>query len=245
MNDFSKEEEYIVDSSSEIALGGNKFWAGKLLNLFPALRIRNYKLYFIGQIISMVGTWLQIVAQSWLVLELTNSAFYVGVVAASGTVPSLLFSLFGGVIVDRFSKRKILILAEISAMVLAFILGTLAVFNVITIWEIIILSFLLGCVSAIDIPARNAYVVELVGKEELTSAIALNSAIFNGSRVIGPGIAGFTIALVGTGGAFIANAISYVAAIISLFMIKTVYVPSTDHPHPLKAIKEGVQYSWK
>lgn len=245
MENFTKEEEYIIDESAELTLGENQGWIDRFFLVFPAFKSRNYKLYFIGQIISMIGSWLQMVAQSWLILELTDSAFYVGLVAAASTVPSLLFSLFGGVIVDHFSKRKILIITESAAMVLAFVLGALTIFGFINIWGIILLSFLTGCVAAIDIPARQAFTVEIVEKENLASAIALNSAIFNSSRIIGPSIAGFAIALIGTGGTFIANGISYIAAIVSLFLIKTIFIPNNNKLHPIKAIKEGVRYSIK
>lgn len=216
-----------------------------LFNIFPALKSRNYKLYFTGQLISTIGTWLQIVAQGWLVLKLTNSAFLIGLVAAVATLPTLLFSLFGGVIVDKISKRKILLITEISAMILAFVLGILTILNIINLWEIMILAFLLGVVSALDIPARQAFTVEMVGKEDLHSAISLNSAIFNGARVIGPGFAGFLIAFFGVGGAFILNALSYIAVIIALLMMKVSAVTHKTHPNPLLAIKEGVVYSMK
>lgn len=217
----------------------------KVLNIFPALRSRNYQLYFIGQLVSMIGTWLQAVAQGWLVLKLTNSVFLIGVVAAVSTLPTLLFSLFGGVIVDRFSTRKILIFTQSAAMVLAFILGLLTILNIITVLEIMVLAFLLGVVIALDSPARQAFTVEMVGKEDLPSAISLNSGIFNGARVIGPSIAGFLIAIFGVGGAFILNGISYIAVIAALFMMKIADMVPQTHSHPLLAIKEGVQYSTK
>lgn len=244
MNKFSKEEEYIISESAEVEASRITQWSKKLLSVFPAFKSRNYKLYFGGQVISLIGTWLQIVAEGWLVLELTNSAFYVGLVAAVSTIPTLIFSLIGGVIADRFSKRKLLILTQISSMILAFILGGLAISGIITIWQILVIAFLLGCVNAIDAPARQAFAVDLVRREDLPSAIALNSAMFNSARVIGPGIAGFLIATIGTGGAFIANGASYIAVIIALIVMKTAPLPEADHSHPIKAIKEGLSYSW-
>lgn len=217
----------------------------KIYSVFPALRNRNYQLYFAGQLVSMTGTWLQAVALGWLVLKLTNSAFLIGLVAAVATLPTLLFSLFGGLIVDRFPKIKILVLTETIAMLLAFILGFLTIFGVINIWEIIVLAFLLGLVTAVDIPARQAFAIEMVGKENLASAISLNSGIFNGARVIGPSIAGFLIAVVGVGGAFILNGLSYIAVIIALLMMRVASVAHQTHPNPLLAIKEGVQYSFR
>ncbi|MDP3988016.1 MAG: MFS transporter [Candidatus Levybacteria bacterium] len=216
----------------------------KFFQAFPAFKYRNYKLYFTGQFISVTGMWLQIVAQGWLVLQLTHSAFLVGLVSALGSLPTLIFSLFGGAIVDRFPKKEIIIFTQVSSMILAFALAFLTISNRITVSEIIIISFLLGIVTAIDLPARQAFSVEMVGKKDLASAIALNSGIFNGARVIGPGIAGIIIALYGTGGAFLLNGISYIAVIIALFMISVKEVPSIVHSRFLKSIKEGVQYSF-
>lgn len=242
--EFSSEEQYIYEGSPEISVGEAPGWTDKFFSLFPAFRKRNYKLYFAGQLTSTIGTWLQIVAQGWLVLQLTNSAFLIGVVAAVSTLPSLFFSLIGGVVVDRFSKKRVLLFTQASSMVLAFILGILTIFNVINVLEIIILAFLLGLVSAVDAPARQAFAVETVGKEDLASAIALNSATFNGARVIGPSIAGFLIVVFGTGGAFVINGISYLAIIVALLFIRVkVKLPQT-HPHPFRAIKEGVSYGF-
>lgn len=242
MTAFTKEEEYIYDESPEISVGEQRGWTEKLLTIFPAFRNRNYQLYFSGQFVSLIGTWIQIVAQGWLVLKLTNSAFLIGLVAAVATLPTLLFSLFGGVIVDRFPKRKIIIFTQTSSMVLAFTLGILTLLKVINVWEIALLAFLLGVVNAIDAPARQSFVVEMVGKEDLPSAISLNSAIFNGARVIGPSIAGLLIALIGTGGAFIANGISYIAVIIALFAMRITSTVHDTHPNPFRAIHEGVIY---
>ncbi|MDP3998205.1 MAG: MFS transporter [bacterium] len=212
-------------------------------SIFPAFRSRNYRLYFVGQFISMCGTWLQIVAQGWLVLELTHSPFLIGVVAACATLPMLLFSLIGGTIVDRFPKKNIIFCTQIAAMILAFILGILTIGGIIEVWEIAVLAFLLGTVGALDTPARQAFVIEMVGRESLPSAIALNSSIFNGARVIGPVIAGILIVLVGSGGAFIVNALSYIAAIVALYRINTKPFQARVHPHPLQSIKEGVVYA--
>lgn len=211
---------------------------------FPAFRHKNYRLYFGGQLISLIGTWLQMVALGWLVLELTHSAFWVGLVAAISSLPVLIFILFGGVIVDRLPKKNILLFTQISAMIFAFILGILVVFRVINVTEIIILSFLLGLVNALDVPARQSFVIEMVGKNDLASAIALNSGIFNSARIIGPAIAGVIIAIFGTGGAFILNAVSYIAVVIALVLIKVnIEIPKV-HAHPLKALKEGIVYSF-
>ena len=219
-------------------------WVNILANSFPALNNTNYKVYFSGQLVSLIGTWLQIVSQSWLVLHLTTSPFTIGLVAALGTFPTLIFSLFGGVLVDRFIKRKILIYTQFAAMLLAFILGLITVLNIVQLWHIGLLSFLLGVVNAVDSPARQSFVPEIVTKEQLPSAIALNSGAFNAARVIGPSIAGLLIAVVGTGGAFLLNAASYIPVIIALFHLKTPVIFREESVSPLLAIKEGLKYSY-
>ncbi|MDB5014540.1 MAG: permease [Daejeonella sp.] len=213
------------------------------LKSFPALQSKNYRIYFFGQLVSVIGTWLQIVAQGWLVLQLSNSAFLIGLVAALATAPSLLFSLFGGVIVDRFLKKRILFITQISSMLLAITLGTLTLLNWVNIPIIGLLAFLMGTVNAVDAPARQAFVSDLVTKEQLPSAIALNSGVFNAGRVIGPGFAGLLIALVGTGGAFIVNGISYIAVIMALFFLKIKEKPPVKNVNPIQAIKDGINYS--
>jgi len=240
---FEKEAAYISDESPEIN-AQEKPHLNKLLSFFPAFKNANYRLYFSGQLISVIGTWLQVVAQGWLVLQLSHSALMVGLVAALANIPSFFFSLFGGVIVDRFPKKHIVIFTQISSMILAFILGILTVLNIITVFEIGLLAFLLGVVNAIDWPARQSFVPEFVGKENISSAIAINSGIYNSARVVGPAVAGILIALIGTGGAFLLNGLSYVAVIIALFAMKVeLYVPK-EKLHPLLAIKEGVAYTF-
>lgn len=244
MSQFEKEDEYIIDESREVSLGEVEGWTGKIFSVFPAFQSRNYQFYSGGQLISLVGTWLQMVAQSWLVLQLTNSPFLVGLVAAMGSLPTLVFALFGGVIVDRFDKRKILIFTQIVSMILALLMGFLTVFKMINVVEIIIFAFLLGLVTALDLPARQAFMVELVDRERLSSAIALNSGMFNGARVIGPSLAGFLIAALGIGGAFIINGLSFIAAIITLFLISAQSVVRKTHPNPFRAIHEGLVYAF-
>lgn len=243
-NEYSQDEQRIINESAEISLGERPEWVRKLAEAFPAMQSKNYQLYFWGQLVSLIGTWLQVIAQSWLVLILTNSAFLIGLVSALGAAPALFLSLFGGVLVDRFPKKYIIIVTQTSSMLLAFALGFLTVFHVVNVPQIIVLSFLLGVVNAVDIPARNAYVSELTDKRGWASAIALNSGVFNAARVIGPSIAGLTIGLVGTGGAFILNGISYIPVIVALFFINTPTHIEKHHAHPLEAIKEGLIYSF-
>lgn len=216
----------------------------KIIALFPAFKSRNYRLYFTGQLVSLIGTWLQVVAEGWLVLTLTNSPFLIAMVAVCASLPTLIFALFGGVIIDRFSTKKILIVTQSAAMILAFVYGMLTVFHLINIYEIMSLAFLLGIVTALDMPARQAIAVDLVKREELSSAITLNGAIFNGSRVIGPGIAGILIAIFGPGGAFLLNAVSYIPGIITTAMIKITEHKKTEHAHPIREIQEGLSYTF-
>lgn len=215
----------------------------KIYQAFPAFQNREYRLYFFGQLISLVGTWLQLVAEQWLVLGLTNSAFMVGLVAALGFTPVLLFGLFGGVIVDRFHTRQLLIFTNSSAMILALILGFLILTNLISVPIIMVMAFLLGCVNAIDMPARQSFTIEIVGRELLPSAIALNMGMFNSSRVLGPALAGLLIAKFGIGPAYIINGVSFIAAIFSLLVMKVQSDLPAEHPHPLQAIKEGLVYT--
>lgn len=238
-----KEANYLINESSEKSIGESTVWAQRLKS-FPALQNKNYRIYIFGQFVSVIGTWLQIVAQGWLVLQLSNSAFLIGVVAALATIPSLLFSLFGGVIVDRVAKKKILFITQSSSMVLALTLGTITLTGVVTILLICIIAFMMGTVNAIDAPARQAFVSQLVTKDQLASAIALNSAIFNSGRVIGPSLAGILIAITGSGGAFIINGLSYLAVIVALFFMKISETVKPDNLNPLQAIREGIKYSF-
>lgn len=214
-----------------------------IYKLFPAFEERNYRYYFIGQLISQIGTWLQVVAQGWLVLTLTKSPFLIGLTAACLTLPLLLFSLFGGVIVDRFDKKKLIIVTNVLSMIIAVTLGLLTIFERINLPTIAILSFLLGTVNAVDMPARQAFASELVTKDRVPSAIALNASIFNAARVIGPSVAGILIALVGVGGAFFINGLSYVTAILVQFLLFPIKHPRPKHTHPIDAVKEGIQYT--
>ncbi len=219
----------------------------KVLSAFPAFRSRNFRLYFIGQIVSMIGTWLQMVAQGWLVLEMTGSAFWVGVTAAASSLPTLFLSLIGGVIVDRYNRKTILLWTQSASMALALVLGIVTLTGTVTLAVILVLAFLLGCVAAVATPAIQAFLSEMVERAELHSAVALNAAIFNASRVIGPAIAGLMIAWIGTGGAFIANGLSYLAVIAALLAI-TIETPRTkpaSHQPPLQSIRDGIIYTWE
>lgn len=238
----TQEEQYIIGESQEITLGESPLLVKKIYTLFPALQNKNYFIFFITSLVSLIGSWLQIVAEGWLVLQMTNSAFWVGMVAALSTLPILLFSLFGGVIIDRMPKKNILVFTQSAAMFLAFVYGFLTVFHVINIFEISVLAFLLGVVSAIDMPARQSFIPKVVDSKDLGSAIALGSGAFNAARVIGPSVAGILIALTGSGGAFILNGISYIPVILALYYMSVHEVIPYEHPAPFKAIKQGIVY---
>ncbi len=214
------------------------------LSAFGALRHRNFRLFFVGQLISLVGTWMQSVAQAWLVLTLTNSAFYVGLVGALGSLPVLLFALHAGTVADRMSKLKLIIMTQTASMILAFILAGLVYAHVVTVWHIVVLAALLGVVSAFDVPGRQSFFVEMVGKEDLMNAIALNSSAFNVTRVLGPAVAGILIGKLGVGMCFLLNGISFLAVIAALFAIRLppyrppALTPSSTWAH----IREGLSY---
>ncbi len=181
------------------------------LGRFAALDIPAFRNYFIATVVSNIGSWMQIVAQGWLVLSLTDSPFFLGLVGLVRAVPTILLSLIGGVLADRFDRRRILIVTQSVAMISSILLATLVIFDVVTVWHILTISFITSVFFAADNPTRQALVPDLVGKERLTSAIGLNSAAWNGAAVIGPSIAGILIAVVGVAGAFVLNAVSYIA----------------------------------
>jgi len=193
--------------------------ARSLLRTFIALRHRNFRLFWFGQMISLIGTWMQTTAQAWLVLELTHSAWLLGVVGALQFLPVLVLSLFGGVLADRLPKRTVLIFTQSSAMILAAILWILVATGYVQIWHVLILAGLLGLTNALDMPTRQAFVPEMVGREDLPNAIALNSTLFNMARVLGPGLGGLLIAWLGVAPLFLLNAVSFIAVIIGLALI--------------------------
>jgi MFS family permease len=212
--------------------------------LLAPLHHRNFRLFFGGQLISLIGTWMQTVGQAWLVLDLTNSAFLLGVISALQWSPALLLSLPAGVVADRVPKRTLIIITQTLLLLLALILGVLAVTGLVRFWHVALLAGLLGMVNAFDVPARQAFIVEMVGgTDDLTGAVALNSSIFNSARLIGPGLAGLVIAEWGVGIAFLANAASYIAVIAALGAMR---MPSRIRVTPgvgfLMHIAEGVQF---
>lgn len=217
--------------------------AGKI---FPALKHKNYRFYFQGQLISLIGTWLQTVALGWLVFQLTNSAFLVGLISAISFLPILLFGILGGVLADRVNKQRLLLSTQWAFLILASLLGVLTVLGWVNVWIIGLFAFLLGIVNAFDTPGRQSFIIEMVGRDHLHSAITLNIGSFNSARVIGPAIAGFLIAQVGVGVTFILNGLSFLGPIIALSLMKVEVKPSLKkHPHPLLSIKIGLKYAYR
>jgi MFS family permease len=198
----------------------------KLPVALRALKHRNFQLFFGGQLISLIGTWMQSIAQSWLVYRLTGSSLLLGSVGFASQFPVLLASPLGGMVADRYNRHRVVIGTQVASMTLAAILAALTLTHRITIPEIFVLAALLGIVNAFDIPGRQSFLVEMVGKEHLINAIALNSSMFNGARIIGPAIAGILVARIGEGWCFFANSVSYIAVIIGLLMMR---VPPRAH----------------
>ena len=190
------------------------------LGAFRALRHRNFRLFFIGQLISLIGTWMQTVAQAWLVYRLTGSPVLLGTVAFVTQLPVFFLATVGGIVADRYAKRRIVVACQVASMLLAFLLAGLTLGGIVRVWEIIVLAAFLGVVNAFDIPARQAFFVEIVGKEDLQSAIGLNSSIFNGARIIGPTIAGILVATIHEGWCFFINGLSFIAVIVALEMMR-------------------------
>jgi MFS family permease len=219
------------------------FGALKLPATLRALRYRNFQLFFGGQLISLIGTWMQNVAQAWLVYRMTGSSVLLGLVGFSSQIPVFLMAPVGGIVADRFPRRRIVTGTQTAAMLLALVLSVLTLTGAVRIWHIFVLSALLGVVNAFDIPARQAFFVEMVGREDLINAIALNSSMFNASRVIGPAVAGILVAGIGEGWCFFANGISYIAVIAGLLLMKLEpHKPAKRPGSPLEDIVEGFRF---
>jgi MFS family permease len=212
-------------------------------------RHRNYRLFFGGQAISLVGTWMQQVAQAWLVLQLTHDPIWLGIVAAAQFLPVMVLGLFAGVAADALPKRRVLIWTQTTMMILAAVLAALVISDIVQVWMILVLAFLLGIANAVDMPVRQAFAIELVGREEVGSAVALNSAMFNGARVVGPAAAGLAIAAFGVGPAFAINAVSFLAVIVGLRLMdeRELHLPTRiarpeSAREVVRNLKEGLDY---
>jgi MFS family permease len=210
---------------------------------FRSLRNRNYRLYFLGQVVSLTGTWMQSVAQAWLVLKLTGSGLALGLTVALQFLPMLVAGPWGGLIADRADKRRVLIATQAAAGVLALLLGVLTITGAVRLWMVYALASGLGLVNLFDMPTRQAFVTEMVGPGEVTNAVSLNSVVVNGARVVGPALAGLLIGAVGIGPCFLVNAVSYVAVIVALAAMR---VSELHPPAPAERargqIREGFRY---
>lgn len=208
--------------------------------MFSALKVKYFRIYWLGMFVSLIGTWIQTITQSWLVFELTNSAFLLGVVGFLSSIPMFVLSLFGGVLADRINKRNILIFTQGAFMLLAFLLAALTQFKLITALQIMIIALFNGVIMAFDAPARQSIVVELVGKKHLFNAITLNSVAFNSSRIIGPAVAGVLISVIGMSGCFYLNGVSFLAVLIALLYIKLGKTTAPKNSSAFRDLKEGL-----
>jgi MFS family permease len=211
---------------------------------FRALRHRNFQLFIVGQLVSLIGTWMQTTAQLWLVYGLTHSAALLGIFGFANQIPMLVFASVGGYVGDRYSRHRGVIATQTISMILAFVLAGLTRSHHIGQWSLIAITFLVGIVNAFDVPIRQAFFVEMVGKEDLPNAIALNSSIFNGARVVGPAIAGFAIAWIGEGWCFFLNGVSFLAVILALMAMRIQPIerkPSTESP--LQSLLQGFRFA--
>jgi len=214
--------------------------------MFRSLHYRNYRLFFSGQSISLIGTWMQRIALPWLVYQLTGSVFLLGVVSFAGQIPTFFLTPLTGVLTDRWSRYRVLVTTQVASMVLAGLLAFLTLTGTINIWLIVLISIMVGCVNAFDVPARHSFVIDMVDKkEDLGNAIALNSLMFNGARLIGPSLAGLLLATAGEGICFLMNSVSYIFVIISLLMM---HVPERQErvkeTHLFTEMKDGLAYTF-
>lgn len=214
-----------------------------LKDTFASLKYPNYRLWFIGQLVSLVGTWTQATAQGYLIYQLTKSPAYLGYASFANGLPSWLFTLYAGAIADRVPRRTLMVITQCSMLVLAFVLAVLAFTNTVQWWHILILTFLLGISNAFDAPARQAFVLEMVDREDLTNAIALNSTMFNSAVVLGPAFGGLIYAWVGPGWCFTINGISFIAVIIALLLMRLKpFVPVMSKGNAWSDVREGLKY---
>jgi MFS family permease len=232
-------------ATDEIRTGGRI--KPNLRQSFSALRHRNFRLFWTGQMVSLIGTWTQVIARSWLVYQLAantgQQGFWLGMVGVASSVPVLVLSLYAGVISDRVSKWRIIVTTQAASMILALILAALTFTGVVQIWHVLAISVLLGVVNAFDAPSRQAFVVEMVGKDDLVNAVALNSTVFNAARVLGPSVAGILLAVVGPAVCFLINGLSYIAVLIGLLMMHLpAFQPMPQTESAWRKLKEGLGY---
>ena len=209
---------------------------------FSAFHFRDFRLFWAGQLISYSGTWMHSTAQGWLVYSLTKSPFYLGMVSAASWLPILFLSLVGGVVADRFRKRNLLLVTQALSILPALVIGILAAMGTVNVWHVMAMGMLMGLFNAFDIPARQSFLIEMVERKSLLNAIALNSAAFNGARIIGPVAAGLTIAYIGLAPCFFINALSFLAVIVALSMMKVKGLPGKKRESIIKEISDGVRF---
>lgn len=214
----------------------------RLPNTFRALKHRNFQLFFAGQFISLTGTWMQSVAQSWLVYRLTGSVVLLGMIGFASQIPVFLIAPFGGAVADRYNRQKILVITQSCSMLTAFVLAILTLTGNIEVWHLFVLAVCFGLANAFDIPTRQAFVPDMVAREDLLNAIALNSSMFNGARIVGPAIAGILVAVVGEGWCFFGNAVSYIAVIVGILLMKITPVIRERKGSTLSNIAEGFSF---
>jgi MFS family permease len=214
----------------------------RLPTTLRSLKHRNFQLFFGGQMISLIGTWMQSIAEAWLVYRLTGSSLLLGSVGFASQFPVFLAAPLGGIVADRYNRQHVIIATQVSSMILAFIYAMLTLTHRITVKEIFVLAILLGLVNAFDIPGRQAFLVEMVGKDDLINAIALNSSMFNGARIIGPAIAGVLVAKIGEGWCFFANSMSYIAVIVGLLLMRVAPRVLRPSGSPIAHIIEGFKF---
>jgi predicted MFS family arabinose efflux permease len=211
---------------------------------FKALRHRNFQIYVGGQLVSLAGTWMQNIAQGWLVYEISGSAMMLGVVGFAAAIPAFLIAPWAGVVIDRTDKRRLLVITQVVQMLLAFVLAVLTFTGLVEVWHVVLLAVVLGAVNSFDGPARQAFVVDMVGREDLPNAIAINSMTFNAARVVGPAFGGLLLATVGSAWCFAINGFSFLAVIISLLAMRLPPMPKRSDPRsPWEQLKSGVVYS--
>lgn len=220
---------------------------------FTSLRQRNFRLFWCGQVISLIGSWMQIIGQAWLVLKLTHSGWQLGVVGALQFLPVLLFSIFGGIFADRWPKRNVLLVTQLAAMIQAFLLWVLIATGTMQLWHLYVLAMLLGLTNSLYLPTSRAFVVEMVGREDLSNAVALNFSISTLARIVGPGLGGIVIAASGVAMLFLLNALSFLPVIAGLALIKSRELHAQarqnqsvgERQSTWQSLREGIAYVWK
>jgi MFS family permease len=217
-------------------------WRQRVRLTFRALQYRNFRLFVIGQLISLIGTWMQMAAQAWLVYRMTGSSLLLGSIGFVGQIPMFVISPLGGVVADRVNRRRMVIATQAASMMLAFVLAALTLTNTVRIWHIFVLALLLGVVNAFDVPGRQAFLMDMVGREDLINAIGLNSSMFNGARIVGPAVAGILLDKIGEGMCFLVNGVSFIAVIISLWMMNVSCPVRVEDESPLQSLLSGFRF---